>query len=396
MVNYNALRQNQDYATTWDSFYDGNLANAIEYWLRTLVYLPCDHYDIIVAYTLMPSALCKIVPYLFLYGESGSGKSTIGNLISKIYGIQISSSGDSFAGIRNSLNKRKFNMIEIDDLTSSIVPIRYTETETNTCMVWDDIDPKVFSSNPDIYRLFKFGYDRSSDKIEVSSDKTGENLEFHCFCPKIFSSVFPLHLSDGLIELRRRLIVVPTAKIQDLSPERQEELGVVEHLGKGIHIDDVDWASCPQEFQSYWDLPRSELWLKKRLNARQKLIQFLRPEQVTVCADLATTGVVAGIWKDFKCAGEALQNYYKWFEAETLRFKSDLSQVLDAIIAEEKENAREANIPLEIHNKALRYELDNYDKNGWFSSKPTAKDVALAMSLKGFYLTGGIWKKRDL
>ena len=87
------------------------------------------------------------------------------------------------------------------------------ETEVNTIMVWDDVDPNVFIAKPDLYRLFKFGYDRSTDKIEVSSNDIGKNEVFHCFCPKVLSSIHPLHTDTRFKELHRRLLVIPTQKI---------------------------------------------------------------------------------------------------------------------------------------------------------------------------------------
>ena len=93
-------------------------------------------------------------------------------------------------------------------------------------MVWEDIDASIFSNKPDIYRMFKFGYNRSTDKITISSKDIGMNLEFHCFCPKIFSSISSLHLDDRLRELKRRLIVIPFKSVEELSNERLTELGV--------------------------------------------------------------------------------------------------------------------------------------------------------------------------
>jgi energy-coupling factor transporter ATP-binding protein EcfA2 len=162
----------------------------------------------------LPSALCRVVPYLFLHGQSGSGKSTIAKIASYLHGISINSSSDTFAGIRNSLNDRRNSAIEIasDDPK---YPSVYRVVERNTCMVWDDIDSSVFSNSPDLYRLFKFGYDRSTDKITLSSKEVGENLEFRCFCPKVFSSISPLHLNDRFKELKRRLIVIPCKRIEE-------------------------------------------------------------------------------------------------------------------------------------------------------------------------------------
>jgi hypothetical protein len=60
------------------------------------IYFDMLFYDIITAYFLLPSALCRVVPYLFLYGQSGSGKSTLAKMASYLHGIDINSSSDTF------------------------------------------------------------------------------------------------------------------------------------------------------------------------------------------------------------------------------------------------------------------------------------------------------------
>jgi hypothetical protein len=84
---------------------------------------------LITAYLLLPSALCRITPYLFLCGVSGSAKSTIGKLAASLYGVPINSSGDTFAAIRNSLDERKFKHIEVPASEGSIMPFNYVETD---------------------------------------------------------------------------------------------------------------------------------------------------------------------------------------------------------------------------------------------------------------------------
>ena len=212
---YSQIFSGEDsYRDTWRDIYDDSLslpANLLRI-LKKTIYLPEDFYDLVATYFLLPSALCRVVPYLFLHGQSGSGKSTVAKVASYLHGIDINSSSDTFAGIRNSLNRRRWGQVEVPSGDPKY-PSYYKEVELNTCMVWDDVDSAVFTNNPDLYRLFKFGYDRSTDKIILSSGETGINLEFRCFCPKIFSSISPLHLDDRFKELRRRLIVIPCKRI---------------------------------------------------------------------------------------------------------------------------------------------------------------------------------------
>jgi hypothetical protein len=227
---YSVLYKSEDgISNTWREIYDEESTLPVNLLciLQEAVFLPHDFYDLVAAYFLLPSALCNVVPYLFLHGQSGSGKSTLAKVAKHLHGVTFNSSSDTFAGIRNSLDKRRITWVEIPfpdepDRTYN------KEVEKNTCMVWDDVDASVFINSPDLYRLFKFGYDRSTDKITLSSKEVGQNLEFRCFCPKVFSTISPLHLDDRFRELKRRLIVIPCKRVEELSEERLAEIGITQ------------------------------------------------------------------------------------------------------------------------------------------------------------------------
>ena len=197
MYDYSELLKNNynNYFPTWESLYNPSLTypqNLLSIF-KGSIFLPEDFYNIITVYALVPSALAQKVPYLFLYGVSGSGKSTVGKLIAYIHGITITSSETTYAAIRNSLRDRKTKtiLVESDDPK---FPGSYGKViEANTCMVWEDINSKTFASRPEIYNMFKFVYDKSCDTIQISSEKIGNNETFRCFCPKIFSSIDPIH-----------------------------------------------------------------------------------------------------------------------------------------------------------------------------------------------------------
>jgi hypothetical protein len=194
-------------------------------------------------------------------------------------------------------------------------------------------------------------------------------------------------------ELRRRIIVIPTRKIEDIPEERKIELGLPDALENILNPDEIDWDGCSKDFASYWDLPRCERWLKQRRTARQKL-KGLKSTQVTICADLATTGVVSGVWKDFREASDRLFEYFVWLDREQSECKSDLLQVIESIISQERDNCAAANLPLTISNQSLRYELSSYEKRGWLTEKPSAKTVLSVMQQLGFNLVNGTWRLR--
>ncbi|MGL5940805.1 MAG: hypothetical protein ACRC2S_10505 [Waterburya sp.] len=392
---YSQLFKGEDSCVdTWRDIYDESLSlpdNLLSILKRT-IFLPYDFYDIITAYFLLPSALCRVVPYLFLYGQSGSGKSTIAKIASNLHGVSINSSSDTFAGIRNSLNDRRTAQIEIQS-NDPKYPSVYTAVERNTCMVWDDVDSSVFTNNPDLYRLFKFGYDRTTDKITLSSKEVGENLEFRCFCPKVFSSISPLHLDDRFRELKRRLIVVPCKRIEELPEERLAELGVT--LGSWnsslIDITAYDWKGFSKVFDEFWDLDTAQAFMVTR-KALSTTTKGLSSQQRAISLDLLTTGLTCGIWNDETEAMGRLKAYWNWFSSET-EVNAGLGTLLKQLVRQEEVNAKNGNRPFEIYTPQIRGQVEIWVAQGWLMEKPRPKEIRELMLDLGMRLQQGRWIK---
>ena len=392
---YSVLLKSEDgIANTWRELWD---ENSPMHWnlnniLRCTVLLPHDFYDIITAYFLLPSALCRTVPYLFLYGQSGSGKSTVAKVASYLHGCAISSSSDTFAGIRNDLEKRRHGYAEVA-LENDTQQTWNKPVERNIAMVWDDIDASVFTNSPDIYRLFKFGSNKATDKITISGKETGTNLEFHTFCPKIFSSISPLHLNDSLKELRRRLIVIPFKRIEELSDNRKAELGVTADnwQSKLIDLDVYDWSEFSQHFENYWDMDRA----LEFVNTRRELSQGIRgltTQQRSISLDLMTTGIVSGVWESKEQALERIKYYWGWFKQETEK-NAGLSGLLKDYLKQEQRNASNGGIPLQLHTSQVRTQVNYWVEQGWLFEKPRPREVKEAMYDLGMRLQKGIWRK---
>ncbi len=380
---------------SWQDIYDHNLSLPENLFnlLCKFVFLPLPHYDIVAAYLLTPSALAQKVPYLFCYGQSGTGKSTLGKLASHCYGVPINTSSDTYAAIRNGLQERKYQDLEIPSQDPKF-PSVYKKVEVNTMFILDDLDSHVFMTRPDLYRLFKVGYDRSTDKISISSETKGENLEFRCFCLKIFSSIYPLHLDDAFKELRRRLIVIPFQRIEDLSGERLAELGVTRdnyphHL---LDIDDYDWKGFSNLFTSFWNRELAEVYLFTRKTLSKNLVG-LTSQQRAISLDLLTTGVVTGIWQDEYEAIAQLKDYFAWFKHETEQY-GGISKYLKDYVSYQQNNATNGNSPLQISSRVLSQQIETWLYQGWILEKPKPKHLKLLLADLGLVLHQGYWIKR--
>lgn len=362
--------------------------------LQQAVFLPHDFYDIVAAYFLLPSALCNVVPYLFLHGQSGSGKSTLAKVAKHLHGVSFNSSSDTFAGIRNSLDERRNTWVEATALNGDGESYSYRkQVEKNTCMVWDDVDASVFINSPDLYRLFKFGYDRSTDKIILSSKETGINLEFRCFCPKVFSTISPLHLDDRFRELKRRLIVIPCCRVEELSEERlaEQNITVDDWQSKLLKIDSYDWSGLSTEFQNYWDLDMAKVFFE----TRQKLIESrtgLNSQQLAISTDLLTTGIASGIWESQEYAVSRMKTYWQWFKGET-EGGTSLGQLLKGFLATEVKNAKTSGRQPELYSQALYSQVKAWSDMGWLLEKPQNKEVANLMYDQGWRFKEGKWSK---
>ncbi len=372
MLDYSQL--NQAFLPSWRTLYDTNkgLPENLLSILKKTVFLPHDFYDIIATYYLIPSALARVVPYLFFYGVSGSGKSTLAKIASKLHGVQIHSSADSFAAIRNDLQQRKWNQDGI---------------ELNTCMVWDDIDPNVFSLRPDIYRMFKFGYDRSSDTISISSDKTGQNLRFNVFCPKIFSSVAPLHLDSDYPEFRRRLLVIKTKKIEDFTELEKDAAGILEGMWQQQLVDPnlIDWDGFNQQYIELWgDLEVARYYLEVRKLLADMSMPGMNSHQRVISFDLLATGIVTGIWSSEIDAVTRLSRYWRWFSLEMENSQEVLYQLLEEVIKKEEENAKRGNVAPEIPAREIKLKIDFWYAQGILTEVPNTKQVAKTMYQLGY------------
>lgn len=385
-----------------------NLANILQD--SVLVPFASLQVPLAVAYLCTPSALSKILPILFCHGRKpGVGKSTIGKLASYCWGVPICTSSDTFASIRNHLLEHKF-YVHNDEVY-----------EQNTILVLDDIDKRFFQEKVDIYRLFKFGYDRATDTIQIAGER-GQNMKFRCFCGRVVSSVSPLYADPDFPELKRRCFVLKFKKAEDFEEKEAErfEVGTFYEgsesdavLGskqykfnvlERLNLDTVNWKGFENHLKDYWlnrDNCASFVMWRKQLNARKRSFELpknLSGENWTISTDVLATGLTMGIWPTLTDAIQFISKYWEWAnstkESEygaTLKLLRELIQnEIGEIVAINKQAGYEV-IPLSISPKKIKSALEKGLRKGELDLSPSIENVKNCMRELGWKLELREW-----
>lgn len=373
-------------------------AEAIKSIIKEFIWLPGGEadLDIVTAYLCIPSSLAMICPVLFLQGREGSGKSNLGFIASKLYNVTIFSSSSTFAAMRNELKKRKYKTIQVprdwnyhgNDLI---------EVEANTLMTFDDIDPSLFRQHPDIYRMLKYGYDRATDTIEISSEKSGENLTFRCFCPKVLSSITTVHCYPEFKEFSRRVITIYTKKLEDFSEAER-----MSYAGKYLQDKhDYHWTGIEKLLPAFWDrIDTATRYISTRVEvqrALRKRTHSLNSAQATISIDLMTSGVLTGIWDNPDTALEAVGDYWQRMAVFRERLSSPIEQLFDEYLEKKVIDYQRliANGSqkgsLEISLRELRGYLKLWSE--YLTETPSWTDLNKLLIERGFLASPGKWTR---
>lgn len=394
MTNYQAqqpdysilLSNNSDFCPSWENYYNFDLSypENILNLVRQASILPYDFYRIIAAYALIPSALVNRVPYLFFYGVSGSGKSTFGKLIANIHGVHTLASNTTYAAIRNIIRENK----KIVVTTFHDDPKKMPESklvEANTMLVWEDVDDDTFKKNPNIYTLFKVGYDRATDTVVIAGKEQGTIDKYRCFNPKVFSSIYPIHTLEDYNELRRRLIVIPTKRLDDIDTPL-------------LNIDNINWQGFNHKFNEFWSLQQAEIFLtiRKSLTDYPSSLKGLNSQQKTISWDLAAVGVSTGIWADETEAVQDLKACFDWLKKDVQSEADNLEKLLTEFIANVENNAKQTDSVPCVYSQQLRTIIFTWHSKAWLLEKPTNKVIKYTMNKLGYKINEkGQWMKQE-
>jgi hypothetical protein len=282
---------------------------------------------IMIAYSLMPSAMASTVPILFLNGGKGSGKSTAMKIIGAIHDQQLLSASTSAAALRNHINASRWDFP--DEL----------EGEKNTLILFDNLTMATFL-NEFLYLYFLNGYDRESDKVMISSGFAGTNLNFRVFSPKVISSIHPLLNHPQFEELARRCFPINFKSLDTVI-----NYGDIPAL---TSLDMLDLSNLKASFDQFWyniDHLKTYANTKKRLLKMQRKIGIpdsFTSAQWVISLDILVTGCVLDMW-DINGGLAALRRYFAYLAGMGKPTQPPMFLLLKQFTEKEEAIAKELN-----------------------------------------------------
>jgi hypothetical protein len=396
-------------------FYANHMDNWREYWdknnslyrnvfniVSQSVFIPNKSVvlPIAVTYLLIPTKWSLKCGILFSFGDEGSGKSTIAKLATKIHGVPyVFSPSDTFASIRNALDGLRW----IDPGTKE-----YEKEGAILC--WDNIHTETLEKDIKIYQLLLFGYDRGTDKISIAG-ADGSNRDYHVYCPKIISSINPIHLVPQFGELVRRLFLIPHKKWEKFTSLEKKEYKNVDINVDRLDPDVVDWTDIEQMFLMFWNTPENcqnyVAW-RKQLTKKGKRAFVIPPTMSsanwTISIDLIATGLVVGCWGNIQEAVDAVGNYWDYINVNFLMESTASMGHLKEFIGSEAGYQLNANSLLVNHGLAptkiiisstkLKNFMVGLQNEGKLDVTPRTKDTNHMMWILGWKHTVKGWEER--
>ena len=255
------------------------------------------------------------------------------------------------------------------------------------------------------------GYNIRSAIISIA-DKDGKNINFNTFCPKILSSVEPIHTYEDFGELQRRLWVIIHKRLDNFTePERLNSQNNIDAFFESkLDLESVTWKGIECNFFGFWDEDNSRRYVeyrsylarygKKTLN----IPEILRGSIWEMCIDPIATGICIGTWESYEDAIDCLASYYEYINlakegssAAVLLFLKDYIQ--NEIAPLERANQQCINIGEEprfviaLSPAKLRNYLEILAKEGRIGDNPTPKKIGDWMLHLGWQLTTEGWQK---
>lgn len=200
---------------------------------------------VVVAASCQPSAISNYTQIGVFFGPSGSGKSSCCHVIEGLYDIPKVLSSITYAGFRNHVDEHR-----------AIVSAEYSG-ERNIHVVIDEISSDTLA-NSDFYTLLKGGVSIATAGIRISSERPGENRIFNCFSPKSFSTCYPFWQEQKYNEIRRRIFVFETKKVENRDFLSKEEINYNECDRKLSKVLENFWIEKQGEYKRHIRVARGD------------------------------------------------------------------------------------------------------------------------------------------
>jgi ABC-type oligopeptide transport system ATPase subunit len=203
---------------------------------------------IIASYELLPVQQLNVVSGLSCYGPSGSGKSSLGNLLQRLNpcfdgSIKPLSAMDSPNGWLQSLSKFRW-----EDSSGLTKPCPFVAI--------DDLTSKTLLGDVGNQRLQIIKQLPNKYGVVSKGSTDGEPVEYHTFTKFLLSSITDLGGIEGLSELNRRVIVI---RHKPLSEWTEQDFS---DRNRGEHLEN------PSDFTGWSDYPNIKLlWLTDNRDA---------------------------------------------------------------------------------------------------------------------------------
>lgn len=389
-----------EYQPSWTEYWDNSLSlyqNVFNITSQAVV-IPNQSLLLPLAcsYMLVPSKWAKVLPVLFSFGAKGSGKSTFAMLANRLHGFkQTLSPADTFASIRNRL----------DDMRWFDRTVRDYEKE-GALMCWDNVSARTLIEDQRIYQMFLFGYNRSSEVISIAGQE-GQNYSFYVFCPKIISSVEPIHAMVEFSELHRRLMVIYHKPWETFTVAEKAHLSEDFSITVNrLDIDSVCWDGIEKKFFQFWsDRENCQAYVHYRsmLSRGKKLglSSRVKGENWTISIDLLVTGLVTGCFSSISDAIEHINAYWEFAHNRLEEGRTAVHQLIEGYISIVTAGQRRSNqlnelagipsIPLVIDPLKFKQELDKWQREGRFDMNLDTRLRTQIMRELGWRLTSDGW-----
>ena len=376
----------------WSDFWDSEkrLYENVKGIVEQTVLLPDANIMLPVActYLCVPSKWAKILPILFSVGEKGSGKSTLATFGAKLHGVEIFSAADTFASLRNALNKMRW-----------IDPADKDFEQEGVIMCWDNIHANTLLNDQKIFQMLLFGYSRASEIINIA-DKNGENISFHVFSPKVMSSIDLLYVDPRFQELWRRLLIIKHKPWEKFTSHEKDNSNF--NVMEKLDLDSVSWTGLSDKFLGFWsdsDMCRQYAKYRSYLTRKGRksftIPESITGEQWTVSIDLICTGLCIGTWESYQEAADGMGAYWHWANNTVLYELSATIGQLKIFIEEEVGLARKqrditgSNERLVINPARLKDRLAFLQNTGELDDTPKTRVIVECMRQLGWKLEAG-------